>query len=112
MPNDSIIVIDIAGNTVKISVFGQHLISKMQVIGFSLIDEFMVLPVSDDQDKQRIIRLLISEGALFLYGHGWYPSEVMEYYKEQNIVFDKYKIIYWTDKDTYHIEERGSFLIK
>ncbi|MEL9773267.1 hypothetical protein J4W93_17340, partial [Escherichia coli] len=76
MPNDSIIVIDIAGNIVKIRVFGQCLISKMQVIGFSLIDEFMILPVSDDQDKQRIIRLLISEGALFLYGHGWYPSEV------------------------------------
>ncbi|MBS7443887.1 hypothetical protein KIF87_16355 [Enterobacter sp. 120016] len=106
MPNDSIIVIDIAGNAVKIKAFGQSLIGKMQVIGFSSIDEFMVLPVSDDQDKKRIIRLLISEGALFLYGYGWYPSEVMEYYKEQNINLGKYKVIYWTDKDTYHIEER------
>lgn len=95
-----------AGNTIKIRVFSQSLINKMQTIGFSLIDEFMVLSINDDQDKQRIIRLLISEGALFLYGHGWYPSEVMEYYKDQNITFGKYKIIYWTDKDNYHIEER------
>ncbi|WP_245912345.1 hypothetical protein [Mixta gaviniae] len=106
MPDNSIVVIDMVGNTIKIRVFSQHLISKMQVIGFSLLDEFMIFSVRDDKDKQRIIRLLISEGALFLYGHGWYPSEIMEYYKEQNVNFGKYKIIYWTDKDTYHIEER------
>lgn len=106
MPNDSIIVIDMAGNTIKIRVSSQDLINKMQMIGFSLIDEFMVLSINDDQDKQRAIKLLINENALFLYGHGWYPSEVMEYYKEQNISFGKYKIIYWTDKDNYHIEEK------
>lgn len=66
----------------------------------------MILPVSDEKDKHGIINELINEGALFLYGHGWYPSEVMEYYKEQKINFGRYKIIYWTDKDTYHIEER------
>lgn len=106
MPNEAIIVIDMAGNLIKIRVFGNYLIKKMQIIGFSLIDEFMVRPVSDDLDKQRIIRILMSEGALFLYGHGWYPSEVMEYYKDQGINFGKYKVIYWSDKDTYHIEER------
>ncbi|MGG7523017.1 hypothetical protein ACQ3G4_16760 [bacterium BS0013] len=106
MPNEAIIVIDIAGNLLKIRVFGRHLIRKMQAIGFSLIDEFMVKPVKDDLDKQRIIKILISEEALFLYGHGWYPSEVMEYYKGQGINLDKYKVIYWSDKYTYHIEER------
>ena len=106
MPNEVIIVIDIAGNLIKTRAFGQHFIKKMQVLGFSLLDEFMVRPVSDDLDKQRIIRILISEGALFLYGNGWYPSEVMEYYKDQGINFGIYKIIYWSDKDTYHIEER------
>ncbi|TCB87087.1 hypothetical protein E0L16_11970 [Enterobacter quasihormaechei] len=106
MPDDSIIVIDIAGDIVKIRVLGRNLISKMQAIGFLLKDELMVLPVVDDQDKQRVITQLVNEGALFLFGYGWYPSEVMEYYKEQNINFGKYKIIYWSDKDTYHIEER------
>lgn len=106
MPNDSIIIVDMAGATVKIRVFGQYLIDKMQAIGFSLLDEFMILSTSDDQDKQRVIKSLVNEGALFLYGNGWYPSEVMEYYKEQNISFGKYKIIYWTDKDNYHIEEK------
>ena len=106
MPDNSIIVIDIAGTSLKIRVLERDLIRKMQAIGFSLKDELMVLPVIDDQDKQRIIRLLVDEGALFLFGYGWYPSEVMDYYKEQNINFGKYKIIYWSDKDTYHIEER------
>ncbi|WP_244884643.1 hypothetical protein [Enterobacter bugandensis] len=90
----------------KIRVLGSDLIRKMQAIGFSLKDELMVLPVIDEQDKQRIIRQLVDEGALFLFGYGWYPSEVMDYYKEQSINFGKYKIIYWSDKDTYHIEER------
>ncbi|MGG1926750.1 hypothetical protein [Enterobacter soli] len=106
MPNDSIIVIDIAGNPIKIRVFGQNLIDKMKLIGFSTMDQFMILSVHDDEDKQRVIKTLINENALFLYGHGWYPSEVMEYYKEQKNNFGKYKIIYWTDIDTYHIEER------
>lgn len=106
MPSNSIIVIDMAGTSVKIRVLGSDLIRKMQAIGFSLKDELMVLPVIDEQDKQRITRQLVDEGALFLFGYGWYPSEVMDYYKEQSINFGKYKIIYWSDEDTYHIEER------
>lgn len=66
----------------------------------------MTLSVSDELDKQKIIRMLISENVLFLYGHGWYPSEVMAYYREQNIKLEKYEVIYWTDKNTYHIEEQ------
>ncbi|HFT7228346.1 MULTISPECIES: hypothetical protein [Enterobacter] len=106
MPTNSIIVIDIAGNPIKIRVLGKNLIDKMKLIGFSEAEQFMTISVNDDQDKQRIIKILINEDALFLYGHGWYPSEVMEYYKEQKINFGKYKIIYWTDKDKYCIEER------
>lgn len=106
MPDNSIIVIDVAGTSIKIRVLGSGLIMKMQMIGFSLKYELMVIPVIDEQDKQRIIRLLVDEDALFLFGYGWYPSELIEYYQEQNIKFGKYKIIYWSDRDTYHIEER------
>jgi hypothetical protein len=95
-----------AGDVIKLRVSEQNLIDRMQLIGFSLKEQFMVMPVVDVQDKQRIIKLLINEGALFLYGNGWYPSEVMEYYKDQKINFGKYKIIFWTDENTYHIEER------
>lgn len=65
MPDNSIIVIDVAGTSIKIRVLGSGLIMKMQMIGFSLKDELMVIPVIDEQDKQRIIRLLVDEGALF-----------------------------------------------
>ncbi|HEX4501526.1 MAG TPA: hypothetical protein VH187_10300 [Scandinavium sp.] len=106
IPDNSIIVIDMAGDVIKLRVSEQNLIDRMQLIGFSLKEQFMVMPVVDVQDKQRIIKLLINEGALFLYGNGWYPSEVMEYYKDQKINFGKYKIIFWTDENTYHIEER------
>lgn len=106
MPESSIIVTDIAGDSVKIRVLGQSLVDKMKLLGFSAMEQSMTLSVRDDQDKQKIIKKLINEGALFLYGHGWYPSEVMEYYRDKNVNFGEYKIIYWKDKDTYHIEER------
>jgi hypothetical protein len=106
MPDNAIIVTDIAGNSIKIRVSGRNLVDKMKLIGFLITNQLMTLAVSDDQEKQRIIKKLINENALFLYGHGWYPSEVMAYYKDQKIDFGECKIIYWTDKDTYHIEER------
>lgn len=65
MPDNSIVVIDMAGASVKIRVLGRGLIKKTQAMGFSLKDELMVLPVINEQDKQRIIRLLVDEGALF-----------------------------------------------
>lgn len=65
MPDNSIIVIDVAGTSIKIRVLGSGLIMKMQMIGFSLKYELMVIPVIDEQDKQRIIRLLVDEDALF-----------------------------------------------
>lgn len=106
MPRDSIIVIDMAGNIIKLRVYGAALIDEMKLIGFSVNDQIMALNVSNEQHKQCVIQLLISAGALFLYGNGWCPSELMEFYKEQKIDIGKYKVIFWTDKDTYHIEER------
>lgn len=106
MPSNSIIVIDMAGGVIKLRVSGAALTDEMKLIGFSVNDQVMTLNVSNDQDKQRVIQLLINAGAFFLYGNGWYPSELMEYYKDQKVDIGKYKVIFWTDKDTYHIEER------
>ncbi|MNV69282.1 hypothetical protein D3C71_1621860 [compost metagenome] len=83
LPPNAIIITDIVGDTVKI----------------------MVCHVNNEQ-KNIIISQLINEGALFLHGNGWYPSEVMECNKDQKNYFGKYKIIYWIDKNTYQIEER------
>ncbi|MFJ3456052.1 hypothetical protein ACIPMZ_03670 [Scandinavium goeteborgense] len=106
MPSNSIIVIDMVGNIIELRVSGTALIDEMKLIGFSVNDKNMTLNVSNNQDKQRVIQLLISAEAYFLYGNGWYPSELMEYYKDQGVDIGKYKVIFWTDKDTYHIKER------
>ncbi|ETS33640.1 hypothetical protein [Photorhabdus khanii] len=106
MPDNSIIVVDMAGNTLRLRVSGDKLVNKMKLLCFSLSDEFMELSIDNEDDKLKIIKTLINEDALFLYGNGWYPSEVMEYYKEKGIKLEKYKIIYWTDQKNYYIEER------
>jgi hypothetical protein len=105
LPPNAIIITDIVGDTVKIMVCGQDLINRMRLIGFSCSDESMIIHVNNEQ-KNIIISQLINEGALFLHGNGWYPSEVMECNKDQKNYFGKYKIIYWIDKNTYQIEER------
>jgi hypothetical protein len=106
MPKDSIIVMDMAGDFIKIRVSGVDLINSLKSLGFQLSDEYMVLSVNNESEKIKIINQLISIGALFLYGNGWYPSEVMEYLKEKGIKFDRYKVIFWRDTKTYQIEER------
>ena len=106
MPDNSIIIVDIAGNTLKLRVSSDDLINKMKMLGFSLSNELMELIVDNEQDKIKIIKMLINEDAFFLYGIGWSPSEIMEYYKDKGIKLEKYKIIYWTDPNTYHVEER------
>lgn len=50
---------------------------------------------------------IINAGALFCFGYGWYPSEIMAGYMQKGIINRPYKIIAWTNKTTYLIEERN-----
>lgn len=68
MPSNSIIVIDMAGGIIKLRVSGAALTDEMKLIGFSVNDQVMTLNVSNDQDKQRVIQLLINAGAFFYMG--------------------------------------------
>ncbi len=66
----------------------------------------MEMQVANEDEKIDIIKKLIDKKALFMYGHGWYPSELIEYLKDKGVQFKKYSVIYWRGKDDYSIEER------
>ena len=106
MPRNSIIVSDIAGNTLKLRVLGDDSIKKMKVIGFLHSDDFMVKTVANENEKLDLIKELVKADALFSFGYGWYPSEVMDFYREKGIYKGKYKVISWSDPNHYQIEEK------
>lgn len=106
MPEDRLVVIDIAGDKIAINVSQQTLFAKMKAVGFSHQGPLMTLSVDDPEHKQQILQMLVDESALFMCGNGWYPAEVMKYYADQGITFGKYNVIYWTNPVTYQIEER------
>ncbi|KAA8995765.1 hypothetical protein FJU30_23745 [Affinibrenneria salicis] len=106
VPENSIIVSDIAGNTLKLRVLGDDSIKKMKLIGFLHSDGFMVKTVSNENEKLYLIKELVNADALFSFGYGWYPSAVMDFYKEKGIYKGKYKFISWSDPNHYQIKEK------
>ncbi|MEQ9860964.1 hypothetical protein OI450_15695 [Pectobacterium cacticida] len=106
IPDNSIVVSDIATNTVKLRVKGELSMREVEDLGFSASEEFMVKTVKDEGEKLDLIKSLVKIDAFFLFGYGWYPSEVMDFYKEKNDYIGKYKVISWSDPDHYKIEEK------
>ncbi|MDG0803662.1 hypothetical protein [Pectobacterium polaris] len=106
MPDNTIIVNDIVGNTIKLRVKGEGLINKVKGLGFSHSDVFMIKIVEDENEKLNVIRELVKLEALFSFGYGWYPSEVMAFYKEKGIYTGSYKVISWSGQSHYRIEDK------
>lgn len=59
-----------------------------------------------ESEKIIAIKKLVEIGALFSYGHGWAPSQVMEYLKEKGKIDMPYKEISWRGLGDYVITER------
>ena len=106
LPDNAIIVREIANNTIKGIVQGRVPLVKLKLLGFSVTGKSISMTVSDECEKLKILNALIALDALFLFGYGWYPSEVMALYREQGFVTENYRIISWLDPVNYRIECR------
>ncbi|MEQ4617712.1 MAG: hypothetical protein ABN482_06650 [Corticimicrobacter sp.] len=103
-PPDTIIVQDIAAEKIRIRVEGQCLLSEMKHLGFRAENDCMVRITHDQAEKIQILATLAKMDALFLFGYGWYPSEVMALYREQGLYCGSYKVISWSSPDCYRID--------
>lgn len=105
LPPDEIIIVNMSEN-ITILVTSNQKKEQVKQIGFSEVNNFyMSYSIDGLSDKINKIRDLIRLGGLFSYGIGWSPSELISYYIAQGVTFNKYKIISWSDKSTYHITE-------
>lgn len=57
----------------------------------------------DQEDRLKTIKNLISINSIFAAGRDWSPEELLGFYKEQRILNESYKVIFWKDRDRYEI---------
>lgn len=107
LPNSCIMVVNISDNFIETVVTGCDNVKKIQQLGFSGDKDRLSKNISNENEKLSVINELISADALFCFGYGWYPSEIMADYTQKGIINRPYKIIAWTNKTTYLIEERN-----
>ncbi|PJG58327.1 hypothetical protein [Aeromonas cavernicola] len=103
-PDNTIIVTDINSNKIKLIANNEQLVSDMNNIGFTVDGDYMVQSFSTENDIVSMINRLIDREVLFLFGYGWYPSEIVGFYKDRNMVSKSYKVISWRDPDNFVVE--------
>jgi hypothetical protein len=105
-PKNELIVLDIAGNRASVTCDSPSMESTLCALGFSCENDQMVRKITDDSDRQCVVRELIALDALFSAGRDWSPSELVDYYREQGFVSQGYRMITWKSPDRYVIATR------
>ncbi|MGN7985009.1 hypothetical protein [Burkholderia sp. 22313] len=107
IPKNETVVIDIAGNRcVVLSDVPAH-IARLQASGFNQQGDQWVRPISDDADRQHLVRMLMDLKALFSAGRDWSPQELVEHYRETGAITAPCRSVSWVRPDEYRIVEHG-----
>ncbi|VWB55969.1 MULTISPECIES: hypothetical protein [Burkholderia] len=107
IPKNETVVIDIASNRcVVLSDVPAH-VSKLQTAGFHKQGDQWIRPISDDADRQHLVRMLMELNALFSAGRDWSAQELVEHYRENGAVTAPYRSVSWVKPDEYRIVEHG-----
>lgn len=105
MPKNEIVVVDIAGSLARVVVPRSEDTALLEQIGFARSGDQFERTISGMEDREALVKKLISFGALFVCGHDWSPAEVVGYLQEQGEGISGYRTIEWTNPSTYIISE-------
>ncbi|MCU5771743.1 hypothetical protein N5923_08785 [Erwiniaceae bacterium BAC15a-03b] len=75
-------------------------------LGFFKKGIYYLANFDSEKEQLLLVEKLAAIGALFSYGHGWAPSQVMEYLKEQGKINFPYKEISWRAPGDYIIRDK------
>ena len=103
MPNEEVIVLDIAGNRAMIACERPSVEGALRGLGFLPEGTYLVRGISDDADGKAVVQALVPMGALFSSGKDWSPAELVELYRDQGVITTPYKIISWKSPDQYGV---------
>ncbi|MEG3129005.1 hypothetical protein SC171_14645 [Pantoea cypripedii] len=75
-------------------------------LGFSKKGNYYSIKINSEKEQLSFVEKLANAGALFSYGHGWAPSEVMGYLKDDGKINFPYKVIMWRSPNNYEIIDK------
>ena len=101
---DSSVVTDIAGDYTQVKTKNPTIAFQLVKFGFKLNEHGSFEKNNlDQEDRLRTIKNLISINAIFSAGRDWSPEEVLDFYREQNLLNEPYRVISWKDLNNYEI---------
>ena len=98
-----LIVTILESNRIVVEARGTSDGASLLILGFSKKSDAYFIKLDNEKEQLSLLKKLTEIGAVFSYGHGWAPSQVMGYLKEQGKVNFSYKEIMWRSPDNYEI---------
>ena len=94
-------------NQITVNSITGALDAQLQGLGFTFDStlSMFVKGISDISEKTRVFSELRDQGVAFSDGRGWCPSELFEYFREQNLLSGKFKRISWQDLQNFTVKE-------
>lgn len=106
LPEDEIIVMDIAGNQAVIACSNPSKTAALYELGFALKVDRLVHAIGDDEQCKSIVLKLLGLDALFSAGRDWSPAELLDFYREKGVIDGCYRVISWRGPGDYSISIR------
>lgn len=103
IPKDEVVVLDVAGSTARVACDKPRAEQALEALGFSPERDQFVREIVDDADRQGLVLGLIRMDALFAAGRDWSPSELLDFYREQGVISQRYRTVAWTSPESYSI---------
>lgn len=107
MPENEIVVLDIAGNQAVLHSSAPEKESGLFALGFLREGDRFVRAIIDDTDQHSLVLSLIQIDAVFSDGPGWSPAEVVEFCCEQGLKVKSYRVISWRSPSKYVISSKS-----
>lgn len=95
------------GKQIRVCPTSDALDARLKLLGFTfdIVLSAYVIDVSDIYQKAKIFSALRDEGVAFSDGREWCPSELFEYFREQNLLKGKFRRISWQDPQKFTVTE-------
>lgn len=103
---DELIVLDIAGSYARLKTGSPITESALITKGFIREGEQLIKPIIDDSERRNVVCDLILMGALFAAGRDWSPAELVDFYKEQGLFTQQYRVISWKNSGSFEITSK------
>lgn len=107
LPQDETVVVDIARNHCVVLTDVPAHAQVLQSTGFVKQGDRWTRQISDDADRQDLVKRLIELKALFSAGRDWSPEELVEHYRDNGVITPSYRSISWLNPDQYRIVEHA-----